>query len=259
MRWAFLSMLMGVVSLVSLEAEASERRFAYTYESSVLAPGQVEIEPWTTLRAGRREFYRRFDERLELEVGVVERLQTALYLNLTAKAFGPAGARESDVEFGGVSSEWKLKLSDPVGHAVGSALYLEGTLSPLEAELEAKVILDKRFGDFVAALNLVGEFEWNLEGAQMEQETKLEVDLGLGYQLTRAWAVGLELRSVTLLGDEGTSALYGGPTVSYAAERWWAALAVQPQLAALQGANVGSLDLDHNERIGVRLLLGFHL
>ncbi|HEY3450316.1 MAG TPA: hypothetical protein VGK67_28430 [Myxococcales bacterium] len=258
MRWAVV--VAAVAVSVPELAAASERLFAYAYESAVLGPGQVELEPWTTVRAGRSEFYRRFDERLEFEFGLAPRLQTSLYLNASAKASGLAGARENEFEFEGVSSEWKLKLSDPVAHVLGSALYLEGTLSPLEAELEAKVILDKRNGDFVAALNLVGEFEWSLEGPQMEQAITVEAVLGLGYQITSAWSVGVEARSVNLLGEKGSSALYLGPTVAYASQKWWAALSLQPQVAALHGASAGStLDLDHNERVQGRLLLGFHL
>lgn len=224
-----------------------------------MVPTSSSSQPWTTARLGRDEFYRRLDERLEFEIGLTERLQTALYINFTAKGQGPASDRTSSFEFEGVSSEWKLKLTDPVAHAVGSALYLEATVNPLEAELEGKVILDKRFGDFLAALNLVAEHEWSVEHPTSEQETALELDAGFGWLISHSWSIGLEARSVNRLGDEGYSVVYAGPVASYAAKSWWAALAMQPQVVALHGATKGGLNLDDQERLQARLLVGFHL
>src|SRR5678810_823141 len=74
------------------QAGATERRFTYTYESATLGAGEREIEPWTTLRLGRNEYYRAIDNRLELEVGITDRLMTAWYLNLSSAAADVPGA-----------------------------------------------------------------------------------------------------------------------------------------------------------------------
>jgi hypothetical protein len=245
--------------LASSGAAASERKFAYTYESGVLAPGELELEPWTTLRLGKADYYRRFDTRLELEGGLTDRLQTSLYLNLSAKAGGRAGERSSEFEFDGISSEWKLKLSDPVADEVGSALYLELTVNGFETEVEGKLILDKRIGGWIAGLNLVTEQVWNTEGASLQTETWLELDAGLARPLSHSWSVALEARLVSLLGDGGSTVLFAGPTVSWAGPRFWATFAIQPQLGALSGATTGGLDLENHERAQVRLLIGAHL
>jgi hypothetical protein len=247
---------------LSLGAAASERKFAYTYESGVLAPGELELEPWTTLRLGKADYYRRFDTRLELEGGLTDWLQTSLYLNLTANAGGPAGKRTSEFEFDGISSEWKLKLTDPVADEIGSALYLELTLNGFETEVEGKLILDKRIGGWIAGLNLVAEQVWNTstEGASSVQtETWLELDAGLARPLGHTWSVALEARLVSLLGDGGSTVLFAGPTVSWAGPRFWATFAIQPQLGALSGSTNGGLDLVNHERAEVRLLVGAHL
>lgn len=83
MRWTKTLAIIGLSTIWTGVAAGSERRFAYTYESAVLGPEQIELEPWTTARIGRGDFYRRFDERLEFEIGLTERLQTSLYLNFT--------------------------------------------------------------------------------------------------------------------------------------------------------------------------------
>src|SRR5206468_7233929 len=77
-------LIFGVL-LVATPAGATERRFTYTYESATLGAGEREIEPWTTLRLGRNEYYRALDNRLELEFGVTDRLMTAWYLNLSSE------------------------------------------------------------------------------------------------------------------------------------------------------------------------------
>jgi len=261
------------VALVAGGASASERRFTYTYESNVLNPGSLEIEPWTTFRGGRDRFYSRFDQRLEFEMGVVPDLQTALYWNMTAVAAdvddGAGGVvRQQDLEFKGISNEWKYKLSDSLADAVGSALYFEWTLAPVEAELEAKLILDKRFGSVLLAYNLVGEHEWEFEEkGETEREIIIENNLGLGYLLTSSFSVGLEARTNTIIehGEMESTTFFAGPTLAYSQKRWWSALTFQPQIAALkedeEGADTGSsrLDLAHHERVEVRLLLGFEL
>ena len=250
----------GLVAAVAASpAAASERHFTYTYESGVLAPGVRELEPWTTFRLGKSDFYSRLDSRVELELGLTDRLQTALYLNAKAvTADAPAG-RSSSTELEGVSSEWKLKLSDPVADRAGSALYAELSAGPSEVELEGKLILDKRAGRLLGALNLVAEHEWGFEEPEMEHETTLEVDAAACWFLTPALTAGLEVRSHTvwLPGDEPTrSALFLGPTVSYARQGWWVAASVLPQVRALAGKSDGHRDLEEHEKVEVRVLFG---
>ena len=81
MRRAAIALL---TTLAAASASASERHFTYTYESAVLHPGGREFEPWSTFRLGKDGHFARLDTRLEAELGVTDRLQTSLYLNLSA-------------------------------------------------------------------------------------------------------------------------------------------------------------------------------
>jgi len=267
--------------LVAPHASANERHFTYTYESAVLSPGKLELEPWTTFRVGRENFYTRFDQRLEFEAGVVDGLQTALYWNMTAvaedvtstdPALPPTETRVQSFSFTGISSEWKYQLSDPVADPLGFALYFEGTAGLVEAELEAKLIFDKRVGDLLLAANVVGEHEWVFEvPGETEREVKLELDLAGGLFLSQSFLLGLEVRNQTVWaseeGFEG-SAFFAGPVVAYAQDTWWTGLTILPQIAAIKpeeeaplppGEEESALDLEHHERLEVRLLLGFQL
>jgi hypothetical protein len=246
--------------LAPLPAWASERHFTYTYESAVLRAGGREIEPWSTFRLGRDDFYSRLDTRLEAELGISDRLQTSIYLNLSARAFDTPQGRESSTSLESISSEWKLKLKDPVGDPVGLALYGELSGGPAEAELEGKLILDKRLGRFLAAFNATAEHEWEFdEAGETVRESKLELVAAACYFLKPGFTAGLELRSHTVLpphDEPARSALFLGPSFSYSREGWWVAASVLPQLRALSGATSGHLDLEEHERVELRLLFG---
>jgi hypothetical protein len=248
-----------VLAAFAAPAAASERHFTYTYESSVLRPGAREIEPWSTFRLGRSDFFSRFDSRIEAELGLTDQLQTSLYLNLSAETADTALGRVSSTELEGMSSEWKLKLSDPVADRAGTALYGELSAGPSDVELEGKLILDKRVGRLLGALNLVAEHEWKYDEPEAERETAFEVDAAACWFLTPRLTAGLEIRSHTVVppGEEPTrSALFLGPTVSYNKGGWWVAASVLPQVRALAGASDGHLDLVEHERVEVRVLFG---
>jgi hypothetical protein len=261
--------LPGIWCLIALgllvsQADASERRFTYTYGSNVLNPGSVEFEPWTTVRAGRDDFYTRLDHRVEFEVGLTDRLQTAWYFNFHAVTQDEGDARVSEFEWGGISWEWKYKLLDAVADPIGMGLYLEPGFSTGEAELETKLILDKRVGRYYGAFNATFEPEWNFEHkGDTERETALEFDLGLAYFVTPAFSAGVEIRNHNEFPEDGGlehSALYAGPVISYATDRWWATLTVLPQLPALKNGDAGGrLILDEHERVNARLIFGLDL
>jgi hypothetical protein len=263
MRKTLLLLTASLVAGLAADAQANERHFTYTYESATLPEGVVELEPWTTWRVGRDGFYNRLDHRIELEIGLTDRLQTAFYLNFTALTADEAGVRTTELEHEGVSSEWKYRMLDPVADALGLALYGEVTLAPAEFELEAKVIADKRMGNLLFAGNLVTEAEMEMaEINATETEYIVEVDLAAGYFLSERTVVGLEIRNHTEM-PEGSfehTAFFAGPVVSYAASGWWVAATVLPQLFAVTDAEPSDFrDLAEHEKLNARILLGFHL
>jgi hypothetical protein len=258
-----LALAIGLFS--AFPAFATERRLTWSYESLVLNPGAKELELWTTPRIGREDFYVRLDHRIELEFGVLDRLQSSVYLNATTLT---EGVERTDSLEGSVSSEWKYKLLDPVADPVGFAVYGEVTLGFEEAELEGKLIVDKRLGPVLLAANLIAEYEWGLESG--ERELKLEQTAGVAYLVTDGLAVGLEARAQAIIGEgeyEHTT-LFAGPVFSYASAKWWVAFSFMPQVAAFKAeeeepdAVVGTvepLELHDHERFNARLLVGFHL
>ncbi|MGN6552794.1 MAG: hypothetical protein ACTHLW_03565 [Verrucomicrobiota bacterium] len=251
-------------------ATANERFFTYTYEPETLPQGVTEYEQWVTLRSGRnstvgQENYNKWELREELEYGVTDNYTVSLYLNQESTTYRDPLTDEnvsSGFEFKGVSIENRYMLLNPAEHAVGLALYLEPTFAGDEAELEQKIILGQRFGDWKWALNLTHATEW--EDNFHSTEGEVEVSFGLTRRLNDHWSLGFEARDHNELPEyeqwENT-AFYLGPVVTFQQEKWWATLTVMPQIC---GANFSEnpdgnshLELEGHERLNMRLIVGF--
>ena len=267
-------LLMAVLagSLTLTEARADERRFTYVYEPEVLPKGAMEFEQWVTLRTQRTKGggvqqgnFHRWEFREELEYGVTDRYSVSLYLNGQSQNFrdfsATPPANASRTRFTGVSLENRYMLLNPANHAVGLTLYFEPRFSGDEAELEQKIIIGQRHGDWKWAFNLSHAIEWKNDLHQKDGE--LEASFGIARDLGKHWSLGLELRDHNELPDyrrwENT-ALFLGPVVNYRQEKWWATLTVLPQI---YGRNFlgnpdsnRSLDLAGHERLNLRLIVG---
>lgn len=259
---------------------ANERHFTYTYESAVMAPGHRELELWTTLLNGKASpaneyMYSEFDHRAEFEMGLDTNLQTSFYLNwkkVVSEDLDPAtgetlGTLTSETEFQGISSEWKVKLLDNVADPLGMALYAEFGMEANEFEAEAKLILDKRFGNLLLAYNFVFEREFAyLPGGTQEEETAIENDLGLTNFFSENFSGGLELRQHAEFvagvpeADPEHIALFLGPVLSYTGSNWWVTATCLFQLPAIQrsaGDPGRNLILDEHEKLNARVILSW--
>jgi hypothetical protein len=264
-----LSLLAFVLPLTAVSfARANERHFTYNYETGVLNPGDFEIEPQSTLRFGREDYYSRWENRFEFEFGVVENLQAALYWNFQSVAQdviveGEPDERVSESKFETISLEFKYKLSDPVADSLGTALYFESSLGPTQSELEAKFLFDKRVGAWLVGGNVIGELEWEFEEAgETEEEVGAALTLGAGYFFCDDFMLGLEMRNKNEIedGELESSTLSAGPVLATSRGNWWLAWTVLPQVLAFKGASDDDFrDLSHAEAFETRVILGLEL
>jgi hypothetical protein len=230
--------------------EAGARRFTYVYEATTAAPGSYESENWITWGTSSRE-ERRFnavDFRHEIEFGVTEHLQAAIYVADWGYREDP-GANEHGFSYHGSALELIYNLTNPTTDLLGLALYGEVRGGPNELELESKVILQKNLGRFVIAYNGTLEAKW--EGDRLEERGgELAQSLGVSYEISPAWLLGAELLHEIDIPDwseASDSILYGGPNLSYRRGNWWATLTPLAQLT-----NVAS-EVDFQ----TRLIFGF--
>lgn len=267
-------------SLFTTVISAQDRHFVRTYESTNLAKGTRDLELWSTIRTGKDAYFRAIDERVEFEVGLTNRLQTAFYLNGSTSSFidknDSTATMQHTTDFS-LSSEWKFKISDANTDVIGSGLYGEFTLSDKELELETKILLDKRINNHLLALNLVAEFEWEqsteakVVNGEVKQEsdmeleaTPMEIDLAYMYNVRPNFGVGLEAKQhfeVTTEGGLEHSALLAGPTVYWTPKdsKHSFIFSFMPQLTNMNktAAQPNALDLDEYEKYDFRLLIDF--
>ncbi|NDA68679.1 MAG: hypothetical protein EBY09_18940, partial [Verrucomicrobia bacterium] len=179
------------------QAGADERRFTYVYEPEVLPKGAMEFEQWVTLRTQRTKGgdvqqgnFNRWQIREELEYGVTDRYSVSLYLNGEATSLKDHSATpptsSTTTEFTGVSLENRYMLVNPANNPVGVTLYFEPRFSGGEAELEQKIIVGQRHGDWKWAFNLSHAIEWKNDLHTREGE--LEATFGISRDLGKHWS-----------------------------------------------------------------------
>jgi hypothetical protein len=254
-------------------APANDRRFTYSYEPETMLKGAMEFEQWITLRTQRtkdgnvqQENFNEWELREELEYGVTDRYTVGLYLNTKAESYRDVSVSPatdvSEFEFEGISLENRYMVLNPANNPIGLTLYLEPSFSGSEAELEEKIIIGQRYGNWKWAVNLIHATEW--EDNWDETVGELEATVGIAYDFNANWSLGLEFRNHNEWPEYDEiehAAFFLGPVVSYRSDKWWAALTILPQI---YGKNYNgnpddntSLVLDEHERLNIRLLIGF--
>ena len=258
-------------------ARADENMFGYSYGADTLPKGKFELYNWTTWRHSKnRGSYDAFDIQFELEYGITDRFQTSTYLVLDARNQSGLGDEYEDVSrfrWDGVKQSFKYNLLSTYKDPVGLSLYVEPGYSRYhkvtgervdEFELETKLILQKNFLEdtLIWALNVTPEFEWEFpKHEDTEAELVLEVTSGLSYRFAPNWFAGLEVRYHTEFPDyafQEHQAVFLGPNLHYGGQRWWATLAVMPQIWGEPNEGGSHRHFGEHEALEVRVKLGYN-
>ncbi|MCH8822033.1 MAG: hypothetical protein IH984_00870 [Planctomycetes bacterium] len=214
----FVLLLVGATT-----ANAGERRFTFTYEAATHAPGDVEYEQWITWKTDKDtdSAFDRIDVRHELEFGITDDFQLALYLSDWRYQRGSSVG--DGTEWRDVAIELMYNISDPATESIGFTLYGELKIGDELLELEGKIIAQKNFGKWVFAYNATIEAEW--EGSNYsEDKGEFQQTLGGSYQFSPKIFAGFELLHEIEYDDWdtwGDHLLYAGPNASYRADQWW--------------------------------------
>ncbi len=271
---------------------AGESPFGYVYTTDTHPKGKREVEQWITQRHGQSQGeFDLWQGRTEIEYGVTDRLQTALYLNYGGVnalhnrpdgTTGPGAFVPDDVDpdaryrkqlFESVSSEWIYRVLSPYKDPIGLALYIEPSWGPDKRELEGKLILQKNFLEdrLVWAVNFSASAESERFHGEWEHEGEVEFTTGLAYPFAPRWHAGAEYRYHRGYDGRGFSAskrAYAassfGPSIHYARNDWWITVTFLKQLAnakaytdEAQGDIIGGRFYgEHHERQELRLRMG---
>ena len=261
--------LFTILVFFGLQAFTQDRYFAQTYTSNVLSKGGVDIELWHTSRFGHSSgFYHAMDQRMEFEVGLGKKWQTAFYFNHFQKSYNDSSDTIVHKSEMGFSNEWKWRLNKPSTKNINIALYGELGIKGDEIEFESKLILDKTFGKNLVAFNVVYELENEFERKNGKPklslvETPLEFDLAFMHFIKPELGLGLEVvnHNDIVKGNRNNSLLYAGPTLNYRGNSWFVIANYLPQLINLHKTSASPFNknlIDH-EGTEVRILVGFSL
>ncbi|HMN39761.1 MAG TPA: hypothetical protein PKE29_02880 [Phycisphaerales bacterium] len=213
--------------LVPAVARADERRFTFTQEAPTAPKGAVEFENWFTYKKATPDdsSFNRFEFRHELEFGLTDHVQLAFYIADWSITSGRSVERDQ-AKYDDSALELKINFMDPAKDGFGLTSYHEVRLGDAVFELENKLILQKNFGPLVAAYNLSLEAVWQEHGYR-EREGELSQSLGLSYEITPKFLVGMEALHELPLPDWKTGAnqnFFIGPVASYrfgGDHDWW--------------------------------------
>ena len=168
---------LGVLLALTSLAEAGSRRFTYSYETTTMSKGAMELESWVTWKTQKDSDpgFERFDMRNEFEYGVTDRLQLAFYF--FDWRYEESDADSGDTTFHDVALEAIYNLTDPNSCPFGTALYGEVKGSDDFFELEAKFLLQKNLGNWMFVYNVGGEVKW--ENDYQDDVAELMQSLGV--------------------------------------------------------------------------------
>ena len=262
-------------------AWADENIFAYSYGSETLPQGGTEAYLWATDRRGKGAGdYDAQDYKLELEHGFSDRLQASLYMNFISHHIDGLEPELEDVDrdfaWNGMQAAFKYALTSPYKDGIGVAVYVEPGFARYSRKsgeretqlmLETKLLLQKNFLQdrlvWVGNITAEQEFEHE-EGDEWESELEFELSSGLAFNVAPGWHLGAEGRYTSAYEnfpeefEREDYALFFGPTVHYAARKWWATLSYQPQISGGPDVRSGSRNLADYEKREVRLKLGYN-
>ncbi|HEX4497869.1 MAG TPA: DUF6662 family protein [Thermoanaerobaculia bacterium] len=266
---------------VAMPSHGGEGLFSRVYTVETVPQGHFEVEQLVRDREGRAfGSYNSIDLKTELEYGITDKFQLALYLNtghISAHNSpddddpqGATGFTRNASYLQSIAAEFIYRIYNPVSDGIGLAFYLEpeydftdlhnGLPYDTTFENEARMLVQKNFLDdrLIIAYNLIleGEFIRFKGDDQWAGELDFNNEIGVSYRFASNWYGGLEARNHNELGDfhnHEHSVYWAGPALHYGGQKAWATLGV---LRQVYGRPSGTAD--NGSYIGDDLFLRSH-
>lgn len=244
--------------LISASVAHADRRYFVQSYTPYLAPAEnLELELTTAAASGQGDSSgTAWQNRIELEYGITDRLTGAAYLNFVQ----PAGEEAATI-FDGPSLELIYRLAEPGSLPVDPAAYVEVRGNGGEWEIEPKLLLARRIHRLVGVANVIGEFERHTSGAEKGTTEKLlQFTAGASREIGPVFAFGLEFGYARSFVDEGPdpARIVFGPTINLQTPKIQLAAGWQPQVWG-RPASHGRLDLADFPRSEFKLIVGVGL
>lgn len=241
--------------------KADRRYFSRTYLANTLPANSLEMEIWNTGKFGKNSgYYYRFQPRIEFEYGVTDKLTTSMYFNFNQITSAENSFSSKSFSFSSTSVEIRYRLSEINEFIVDPAVYFEFYYGGEKIEYEEKLILSKRFGNFITAFNLTSEIERLV--IKSSSESSIEFTAGMMYDVSNNFALGFEFKHhknfKKIFENEESNASFLGPTLNILTDRFYLTINFLSQIFGSPKSN-SSLDLVGHEKYEFRTILGIGL
>lgn len=209
--------LSGLVLAIGLQVQAGGRTFAYNYETTVMPKGIWEYEQHLTWKMHKHNTDSSFDQldvRHEVEYGLTDRLQTALYFDWRYQ--DGQSVEQDRARFHDVAWETIYQMTDPDKDAFGSALYGEVKWGDEVIEVEGKLLLQKNIGNWALVWNGIAASEWESKNYD-EDKGEFGQTAGAAYRISDRISLGAEAVHELELDNwdtTGRNVVYAGPSLS---------------------------------------------
>ena len=228
-----------IMAIAGTTAYADQRSYVWTYEYLTLAKDSAELEYYQTAvtKDRQKDSSSDWQQQIELEYGLTDRLDAALYQVYEQKEKDPAKSDTGVMKYSGYKFRLRYRIAEKNQLPVDVLLYAEHQekVDAGSGDLfEGKVILAKDIGKLNISYNQI--YKNTYDGGDRASH---EYAAGMSYELAPSFKLGIESK-----GNYYTDKYAAGPTVSWIGGRIWA------NLGAVYGLNSRTNDRE------VRFLLG---
>ena len=178
-------------------ASANPRPLPFSYQHEQIAKGAAELEQYVDLTPARAQdassgeprWYGLSQFASEFEYGLNDRLELGLYVTYAPAAASGFTNIPSPPDGNGMKQRLRFKLAETGEWPIDVSLYGETVENEREFELEAKVILQRRFGMARLIANASAEQEFYYDG---KHDLVLNPSAGLTFELSPTIQPGIE-------------------------------------------------------------------
>lgn len=233
-----ISGIIGLLFVFAIQSHADKRSYVWTYEYQTLPGCAAEIEYYMTNELPDRSNpqLNKWNHWVELEAGITDRLDVALYQQFSQS--NALVAADSGFQYDGYKLRARYRFSEKGSYFVNPLVYVEyirnDDLSQPDV-FEGKLILGKDIEKINISYNQIIE-----QQMAYGKKPENEYALGINYSVSPHATLGIESK-----GNFGDEAYYLGPTISFETPSFWIGL------GWISGLNSNSQDAQTRMIIGV--------
>jgi len=261
MKKTFLILFLLSFLVITNVIKADRKYFGRSYTANTLSARSLEIELWNTVYLGKSDgTYYKLKPVIEIEYGLTDNLTAAFLFGVNHERIKTNNLSSSKTEFDGVAVELRYLFGEIDKYFVDPGIYVEAGYSEEETSVESKIILSKRYNNFVSVFNFITEIEH--ASATGINVSSSEITGGISYDLTTTFAIGAEVslqsNYLRIFKKNENSAVYIGPTLSYLRENFDFCLNVLAQVSG-SPKTWNNLELQGNDKYQIRTIIGIDL